>query len=63
MSSTLRWPLADFVIGIETGKPTQPDFRNALQTQKVRDAVIDSANTGNPLTPRGNLPRRGEHAF
>ncbi len=38
--------LADFVIGIETGKPTQPDFRNALQTQKVCDAVIDSANTG-----------------
>ena len=38
--------LADFVIGIETGKPTQPDFRNALQTQKVCDAVIDSANKG-----------------
>ena len=38
--------LADFVIGIETGKPTQPDFRNALQTQKVCDAVIDSAKAG-----------------
>jgi len=38
--------LADFVMGIETGKPTQPDFRNALQTQKVCDAVIDSANAG-----------------
>jgi predicted dehydrogenase len=38
--------LADFVIGLETGKPVQPDFRNALQTQKVCDAVIESARTG-----------------
>jgi len=38
--------LADFVEGIETGKPTQPDFRNALQTQKVCDAVLKSAKTG-----------------
>ena len=38
--------LADFVAGIESGEPTQPDFRNALQTQKVCDAVIDSAKTG-----------------
>jgi predicted dehydrogenase len=38
--------LADFVIGIETGKPSQPDFRNALQTQKVCDAVLKSAKTG-----------------
>ncbi len=38
--------LADFVAGIESGKPTQPDFRNALQTQKVCDAVLESARTG-----------------
>lgn len=38
--------LADFVMGIESGKPTQPDFRNALQTQKVCDAVLESARTG-----------------
>jgi predicted dehydrogenase len=38
--------LADFVIGIETGKPTQPDFRTALQTQKVCDAVLESARVG-----------------
>ncbi len=38
--------LADFVIGIETGNPVQPDFRNALQTQKVCDAVLDSAGAG-----------------
>lgn len=38
--------LADFVAGIESGQPTQPDFRNALQTQKVCDAVLESARTG-----------------
>ncbi|MBG99506.1 MAG: oxidoreductase [Solibacterales bacterium] len=39
--------LADFVAGVENGTSSQPDFHNALQTQKVCDAVIDSANTGN----------------
>ena len=38
--------LADFVEGIEKGRPTQPDFRGGLQTQKVCDAVIESARTG-----------------
>lgn len=38
--------LADFVAGIESGQPAQPDFRNALQTQKVCDAVLESARTG-----------------
>ncbi len=38
--------LADFVMGIESGKPVQPDFRNALQTQKVCDAVIESGRSG-----------------
>lgn len=38
--------LADFVIGLETGKPVQPDFRNALQTQRVCDSVLESARTG-----------------
>ena len=38
--------LADFVAGIESGKPTQPDFRSALATQKVCDAVLDSAKEG-----------------
>ena len=39
--------LADFVMGIESGKPAQPDFRNALQTQRVCDAVLKSAKSGN----------------
>jgi predicted dehydrogenase len=38
--------LADFLKGVETGKWTQPDFRNALQTQRVCDAVLKSAKTG-----------------
>jgi predicted dehydrogenase len=38
--------LGDFVEGIESGKWTQPDFRSGLQTQKVCDAVIASARTG-----------------
>jgi predicted dehydrogenase len=38
--------LADFIMGLESGNPTQPDFRSALQTQKVCDAVIQSARSG-----------------
>ena len=47
--------LADFVAGIESGKPTQPDFRNALQTQRVCDAVIESARTGQWLETKVEL--------
>jgi predicted dehydrogenase len=35
--------VADFLEGIETGTPAQPDFRNAYQTQLVLDAILDSA--------------------
>ena len=42
--------LADFVAGVESGKPVQPDFRNALQTQRVCDAVIKSAKTSKWVT-------------
>jgi predicted dehydrogenase len=35
--------LADFVRGLETGERAQPDFRNALQTQRVCEAVLRSA--------------------
>jgi predicted dehydrogenase len=38
--------LADFLTGLETGKPVQPDFRSALHTQKVCDAVLASAKSG-----------------
>lgn len=38
--------LADFVMGLESGNPAQPDFQNALQTQKVCEAVLESGRTG-----------------
>jgi predicted dehydrogenase len=38
--------LADFLKGVETGAPAEPTFRTALQTQKVCDAVLESARTG-----------------
>ena len=38
--------LADFLKGLETGKPVQPDFRSRLRTQKVCDAVLASAKSG-----------------
>ncbi len=38
--------LADFLKGVETGNPAQPDFRSALQTQRVCDAVLASAREG-----------------
>src|ERR1700730_4661957 len=37
--------VADFLQGIESGKPAQPDFRNALRTQEVCDAVLNSAKS------------------
>ncbi len=37
--------LADFLKGVESGTPAQPDFRNALQTQRVCDAVLASARS------------------
>lgn len=36
---------ADFLKSLETGEPCHPTFKDALETQKVCEAVIDSANT------------------
>lgn len=38
--------VADFLKGLATGKPAQPDFRNAYHTQLVLDAILDSARSG-----------------
>ena len=38
--------LADFLAGLESGEAVQPDFRGALDTQLVCDAVLESARTG-----------------
>ena len=35
--------LADFLKGLETGEPVRPNFRDALETQRVCDAVLKSA--------------------
>jgi predicted dehydrogenase len=35
--------VADFIHGLETGKPASPTFRDALETQQILDAVLDSA--------------------
>ena len=38
--------VADFITAIESGKPCSPTFREALETQKVCEAVLDSAKYG-----------------
>jgi predicted dehydrogenase len=38
--------VVDFLKSLETGKPCSPTFREALETQKVCDAVLQSAKSG-----------------
>lgn len=38
--------VADFLADLASGKPTSPTFREALATQAVCDAVLDSAEVG-----------------
>lgn len=38
--------VADFIQGLSAGKPAAPDFRDALATDYVTDAVLRSARTG-----------------
>jgi predicted dehydrogenase len=38
--------VADFLDGLEKNKPAGPTFRDALETQKVCDAVLQSGKTG-----------------
>lgn len=38
--------VADFLDGLAKKKPAMPDFRDALRTQYVLDAVLDSAKSG-----------------
>ncbi len=38
--------VADFLADLAAGRPTGPTFRDALETQKVCDAVLDSARSG-----------------
>lgn len=38
--------VADFLEGVASGQPVHPTFRDALETQKVCDAVLSSAESG-----------------
>lgn len=38
---------ADFLEGLKTGKPTSPTFREALETTRVCDAILESGRSGN----------------
>lgn len=38
--------VADFLVGLSSGTPAGPTFRDALETQKVCDAVLNSAKSG-----------------
>lgn len=38
--------VADFLASVESGKPCNPTFRDALETQKICQAVLDSAKCG-----------------
>ncbi len=38
--------VADFIEGLGNGKPAGPTFRDALETQRVCDAVLSSAKSG-----------------
>jgi predicted dehydrogenase len=46
--------VADFLDGVAKGKPAQPDFRDALRTQYVLDAVLDSAREHKWVTVKGD---------
>jgi predicted dehydrogenase len=43
--------VADFLRGIEKGERVRPDFRDALETQAVVEAVLESARTGKWTSP------------
>jgi predicted dehydrogenase len=42
---TFLHQVADFLKSLETGEPCHPTFQDALQTQKVCEAVLESAAT------------------
>ncbi|HUY12366.1 MAG TPA: Gfo/Idh/MocA family oxidoreductase [Terriglobia bacterium] len=49
--------LADFLKCLQTGERIRPDFRDALETQAVMDAVLESASTGDWRTPEATEPK------
>jgi hypothetical protein len=56
--------LADFLKGLERSERVRPDFRDALETQAVTDAVLESARTEKWVPPaieivEGSASREG----
>ena len=47
--------LADFLKGLEKGERFRPDFRDALETQAVADAVLESARTEKWVAPESGV--------
>jgi predicted dehydrogenase len=45
-AETFVHQMADFLSAMDKGQPCSPNFRDALQTQKVCDAVLQSAGEG-----------------
>jgi len=43
--------LADFLMALEKGERMRPDFRDALETQAVVEAVLESARSERWLSP------------
>ena len=43
--------LADFLQGLERGERVRPDFRDALETQVVAEAVLESARAERWVSP------------
>jgi predicted dehydrogenase len=43
--SSFTHQVADFLAGLSTGKPAGPTFRDAMETQLVLDAILDSAKS------------------
>jgi predicted dehydrogenase len=43
--SSFTHQVADFITGLETGKPASPTFKDALETQAILDAILDSAKS------------------
>ena len=41
----IQHQVADFIQGLESGKPQGPTFKDALETQCVLDAILDSAKS------------------
>jgi predicted dehydrogenase len=54
--------IADFLRGIEKGERVRPDFRDALETQAVVEAVLESARTGKWLSPETTVVDRRTNA-